>query len=486
MGRRLSTRGWPVRPKRETWNIPRMAVAPLLALALSACATAGPDYRPPERSAATAQGATGPFHSAQGGPYSQADLPDHWWRLYADPQLDVLIEEALAANTDLRAADANLAQVQAVLREAEAGRTISTGISGGETLARPSGVTQHLPGAISYDLGLSAAYPLDLNGRIRRAIEASAADVEASAAARDYVRVSVAAATARAYAQVCAANYSLGVNRQVVALQRDTLNATQRLAKGGRGTAFDVSRAQAAVDSSAAALPAFEAQRQNGLYLLATLLGRPPADYPRKVESCAAPPTLGTPVPVGDGAALIRRRPDIRQAERMIASDTARLGVAMADLYPQVSIGGSVGLSGPLKDFGSGSAFGFSLGPLISWSFPNRPVVRARIAQAQARVQGELAAFDGAVLEALRQTETALETYRRDAQRAAALDRARDSAALSATQAGKLFRFGRGDFLSLLDAQRSLASAEVTAASAQTQLVQDQIALFLALGGGWK
>lgn len=459
--------------------------APALALALSACATAGPDYRPPEQSVATVPGATGSFHSAQGGPYSQADLPDHWWRLYADARLDALIEQALGANADLRQADANLDRAQAVLREAEAGRAISTGVSGGETLARPSGVGQHLPGTVSYDFGLSAAYPLDLSGRIRRAIEASVADVEASAAARDYVRTSVAAATARAFAQVCAANFALAINRRVVALQRDTLDATRRLARGGRGTAFDVSRAQAAVDASAAALPGFEGQRQNGLYLLATLLGRPPADYPRDVESCAALPTLARPLPVGDGAALIRRRPDIRQAERIIAGDTARLGVAMADLYPQVSIGGSVGLSGPLKDFGNGSAFGFSLGPLLSWSFPNRPVVKARIAQADARIRGDLAGFDGKVIEALRQVETALETYRRDAERADMLDRARNSAALSASQAGKLFRFGRGDFLSLLDAQRSLASAEVIAANARTQLVQDQVALFLALGGGW-
>lgn len=467
----------------------KLSRAPMLALAslmaLSACATAGPDYRPPERSVATAPGATGAFHSAQGGQFSQAALPDHWWQLYADPKLDGLIEQALAANADLAQADANLTRAQAVLREAQAGRTISTGVDGGLTLSRPASTGTSLPGVVGYDLGLSASYPLDLNGRIKRAIEASAADVEASAAARDYVRVSVAAATAQAYAQVCAANYSLAINRQVVSLQRDTMTATQRLAKGGRGTAFDVSRAQAAVESSEAALPAFEAQRQNALYLLATLLGRPPADYPQGVEGCATLPTLPRPLPVGDGAALIRRRPDIRQAERAIAGDTARLGVATADLYPQVSIGGSLGLSGPIKSVGSDSSFGLSLGPLLSWTFPNRPVVRAQIAQADAQVQADLAGFDGTVLEALRQAETALETYRRDAQRADALDRARDSAALSATQAGKLFRFGRGDFLSLLDAQRSLASAEVTAAAARTQLVQDQIAIFLALGGGW-
>ncbi len=458
---------------------------PIMALALAGCATAGPDYHPPAQSAATAPGATGAFHSAQGSQFSQAELPDRWWRLYADPQLDTLVEQALAANADLRQAQANVERAQAVLREAQAGRTVSTGIDGGVSLSRPSSTDYNLPGVVGYDLGLSASYPLDLNGRIRRAIEASAADVEATAAARDYVRISVAAATAQAYAQVCAANYNLAINRKVVALQRDTLDATRRLARGGRGTAFDVSRAQAAVDSSEAALPAFEGARQNALYLLATLLGRPPADYPRAVESCAVLPTLGQPIPVGDGAALIRRRPDIRQAERAIAGDTARLGVATAALYPQVSLGGSVGLTGPLKDLGSGTAFGMSLGPLISWSFPNRPVVRARIAQADAQVKADLAGFDASVLEALRQTETALETYRRNAEQAAALDRARDSAAVSEGQAAKLFRFGRGDFLSLLDAQRSLASAEVTAASARAQLVQDQIAIFLALGGGW-
>lgn len=461
--------------------------ASLLALALAACATAGPDYHPPETSAATAPSATGPFLSAVGpGIDGTAPLPDHWWRLYADPQLDRLIEQALSANTDLRVAQANLVRAEAVLREADAGRDVTTGISGGTTLARPSGTGIDLPGNVAYNFGISASYPIDLNGRLRRAIEAGQADVEAVTAARDYVRVSVAAATARAYGRVCSANYLLGVNRKVVALQRDTLTATQRLFRGGRGTAFDVSRAQVAVQTSEAALPAFEGQRQSALYLLATLLGKPPADYPREVADCAALPSLRNPLPTGDGAALIRRRPDIRQAERKIAGDTARLGVATAALYPQVSIGGSLGLSGPLKDIGGGTSFGFSLGPLLSWSFPNRPVVKARIAQADAQVQADLAGFDGTVLEALRQTETALETYRRDAQRADALARASGSAAQSAAQANKLFRFGRGDFLSLLDAQRSYASAEVTSAAARAQLLDDQLAVFLSLGGGWE
>jgi NodT family efflux transporter outer membrane factor (OMF) lipoprotein len=467
-------------------SLPRFVSSVALALALSACATAGPDYHAPEQSAATTPAAQGPFASAQGAAFSQAALPDRWWSLYDDPRLDGLVEQALTANTDLRAAEANLERADALVAEAAAGRALTTSISGGVDLARQSQTGRPLPGVVTDNLGLTLAYPLDLRGKLRRAIEATEADREATEAARDAVRVSVAGATTRAYAGVCAANYQLGVAQKVVELQRQTLDATRRLQRGGRGTAFDVSRAAAAVETSAASLPAFTAQRQNALYLLATLLGRAPADYPREVADCAALPRLAGSIPVEDGAALIRRRADIRQAERAIAADTARIGVATADLYPSVSIGGSVGLSGKLEDFGTSDSFGFSLGPLLSWSFPNRPVVRARIDQADAQVRADLATFDGTVLEALRQAETAMETYARDRDRAAALGRARDSAATSAGQAGKLFRFGRSDFLNVLSAQGSLATAEASHAAAEAGLVDDQIAVFLALGGGWQ
>ena len=464
-----------------------LRLAPLAALVLLVgCTIAGPDYHPPVHSAATEPSATGAFASGHDAAFANEPLPDHWWRLYDDSRLDALVNAALSVNADLRAADANLRKADAVVRETAAGRLITTDLSGGATLARPSGTGESLPGVLSYDLGIAAGYPLDLRGKIRRAIGASEANRDAVAAARDAVRVSVAAATAKAYADVCAANYRLAVTERIVKLQRETLGATVRLQRGGRGTAFDVSRARAAVEASEATLPAFTTQRRAALYLLATLLGRPPADYPKGVEQCATPPVLTHPLPIGDGTALIRRRPDIREAERVIAADTAQIGVAMADLYPSISLGGSAGLSGPLKDIGGPTSFGFSLGPLISWSFPNRPVVKARIAEANAQVDADLAGFDSTVLGALRETETVLETYARDRDQAAALDRARASAALSAAQAGKLFRFGRGDFLSLLEAQGNLAQAEARHAAAETQLVDDQIAVFMALGGGWR
>lgn len=459
----------------------------LAALALVAgCTRAGPDYHPPVSGPATAPAATGAFLSAQNKAFSEDPLPDRWWRLYADPRLDALVSEALAANADLRAADANLRRADAVVRQSEASRQLTTDLSGGGSLARPSGTGATLPGTLGYNLGIAVGYPLDVRGKIARAIEASLADRDAVAAARDVVRVSVAAATARAYATVCAANFRLATTQRIVALQRQTFSATQRLQRAGRGTAFDVSRAQAAVQTSEANLPGFAAQRRAGLYTLAALLGRPAADYPRDIESCAALPALPRPMPVGDGAALIRRRPDIRQAERTIAGDTARIGVATADLYPQISLGGSAGLSGALDKLGSPTSFGFSLGPLISWSFPNRPAVRARIDAAGAQVDVDLAKFDSTILGALRDTETALETYARDRDQAEALRRARDSAATAADQAGRLFRFGRSDFLSLLSAQSSLAQAEASYATAQAKLPDDQIVIFLALGGGWE
>ncbi|WP_067733854.1 efflux transporter outer membrane subunit [Novosphingobium naphthalenivorans] len=464
----------------------RAALLPLLPAALLAGCTAGPDYHMPKEAVAVSDAAGRPFVSAQDQAFSSEALPDKWWQLYNDPRLNDLVTQALTANADLRVADANLRRAAAIVRQVEAGRTVSTSVSGGIDLSRPSSTGYNLPGILGYDAGISAGLPLDLSGKIARAIEASRADEEVVRAARDDTRVAVAAAMIRAYAGVCAANFNLATNRHVVALLRKTLEATQRLERGGRGTAFDVTRAQAAVDASEALLPAIVAKRQANLFLIATLLGKVPADYPEGLADCSALPAMSRPLPVGDGAALIRRRPDIRAAERQLAADTARVGVVTADLYPQVSLGGSLGIGGPFKSFASGNSFGFSLGPLLSWSFPNRPVVKAQIAAAGAQAEADLASFDSTVLGALRETETALNTYTQSRKSTEALQKARDSAASAADQADHLFRFGRSDFLQVLDAQRSLADAEVALANSRTAMVDDQINVFLALGGGWQ
>ncbi len=457
----------------------------MLVLVLAAC-TAGPDYRMPEHAMAKAPSANGPFASGHEAAFANAPLPDHWWRLYDDPRLDGYVKEALAANTDLRAADANLKRATAVVREAEVARLPVATLSGSGGVARLQGSTERLPGSAVYSLGGSVAYPLDLAGGIRRGIEAARDDAEATRAARDQVRVTVAAAVTRSYAATCSANRTLAATERVLDLQRQTLDVTERLAKGGRGTAFDVTRAQAAVDQSAAAIPSIIAERQAALYEIAALMGRAPADYPRELETCPAPPELKRLLPIGDGAQLIRRRADIRSVERSLAAATATIGIEMAQLYPQVSLGGSAGFGGPISAIGTGSQFSLSFGPLVTWTFPNRALARARIAEAGASAEAASAQFDGTVIGALQQTETALSAYAREIDRDRNLQRARDDAEKATGQADRLFRFGRTDFINLLTAQSSLASAEATLAASQAAVVDRQIDVFLALGGGWE
>lgn len=458
----------------------------VLLLALAGCRAVGPDYRVPPGAVANAPAAAGPFASAREPAFAALPLPDRWWRLYADPRLDALVTRALAANADLRAADADLRQAIAVVREAEVARTPATTVSGSLSYARPQGVPVATSPTAGYALSGSVSYPIDLFGRIRRSIEGARANAGAVEAARDEVRVTVAAGVARAYVEACSANRSYRATAAVLATQEQTARATERLFRGGRATAFDVTRARTAVAQSAASLPQFVADRQAALFQLGALLGGPPAAYPRELEACPAPPPITSPLPVGDGFALIRRRPDIRMAERSLAAATAQVGVETAGLYPDVSFGGSAGSSGLVSSFASANSFGFSLGPLLTWSFPNRALARARIAAAGAAADAAAAQFDSTVIGALQQAETALSAYARalDGERELAVAGA--YAARAAAQAETLFRFGRVNFLDVLTAEATLANAQAALAQSQTSLADAQVQLFQALGGGWQ
>jgi NodT family efflux transporter outer membrane factor (OMF) lipoprotein len=450
------------------------------ALALAACTTVGPDFRSPTPTAPAQTGFVGTASPA----FTGNEPPGRWWSLFANPLLDRLIEEALTANTDLRVAAANLARARAVLRETRAGQLPTTSVSAGAAY----GDTPETSGAGPiFDAGLDIGYQLDLFGRLRRATEAGRADVEAVQAAFDLTRITVAAETARAYADACSAGRQLEVARQSVRIQADTFDLTRRLVEGGRGTALETGQAAAQLEQTRAAIPGIEAQRQTALYRLAVLTGRPPADFPREVAGCTTPPTLSQPIPVGNGASLLARRPDIRAAERELAAATARIGVATAELYPDIRLGLSAGsTSDTVGGLVSGSGFRFSLGPLISWSFPNTRVARSRIAQAEASAQAALARFDGSWLNALEETESALTRYAAELDRVAALRRALAGSTEAARVARLRYRAGREPFQITLEAERSLAQIEAALAQAEAQLSNNLIAVFLALGGGWQ
>jgi outer membrane protein, multidrug efflux system len=451
--------------------------------------TVGPDYRLPEHALINAPPARGPLDAAHGRSFSLDAPPSDWWRLYQDPVLDRLVRQALAGNTDLRVADANLERSRALLREARDADEPNLAINFDMNYRRRSAEAYvhagEIPVRLLYDTGISISYDVDLFGRIRRGIEAARDENEAIEAARDLARVNVAAETTRAYADLCGAGHELAAARRSVGLQRDAYAMTRQLVQGGRGVSFDVTRQQVQVDQVLATVPLLLARQQNALYRLASLTGRPPEEADRTLLACDTPPRLDRPLPVGDGAALLRRRPDIRAAERRLAASTAQIGVATAALYPDVRLGASIGSTGATQDFLSSLTNRYGIGPSISWQL-NQSVPRARIAQARGEQKAELARFDGIVLSALRETESALTFYRFDLTRLRNLQQARDRAADVARDAGALQAAGRIGALAVLDVQRTLAIAEENLAAAQTRISMDQVAVFLALGGGWQ
>jgi len=322
---------------------------------------------------------------------------------------------------------------------------------------------------------------------VRRSIEASRADAEAAIAARDSVKITVAAETTRAYAQVCTLGEQLAVARRSVDIvNRETQITVQRL-DAGAGSDFDVVRAQELVAQARSAIPPLEGQRRAALFELSALLGRTPSEAPAEVDACVTPPRLAALIPIGDGAALLRRRPDVRQAERQLAAATARIGVATADLYPRISLTGLYGgVSSSLAGLVTEPGLTWGLGPSISWSFPNQAGPRARIHLAKAGAAAALAGFDSTVLQALKETEQALATYSAELDHRQALGDAQDKAQKALDMAHGQYLAGSVSTLDLLTSEQALVGADAAVAASDAALAQDQIAVFKALGGGWQ
>ena len=458
----------------------------LIALLLGGCAV-GPNYASPT----TPPSAAGPFQSSA----PSADTPpDQWWRLYNDPVLDGLVREALTANADLKVAAANLAYAQALLGEARAGQLPTTSLTGGTTygvsgddqlFAALAGQPAKASTFSSY--GFTAAYQVDLFGRVRRTIEAQHANAQAARAAEDAVRVTVAAQTAGAYANVCAYGEAVLAARHNLAVVQQGYDLIHAERDAGSVSDLDLSRQAVLLDQARATLPIVEGQRRSALFELAALTGRTPSQAPREVLSCVRPPTIAQPIPTGDGAALLRRRPDVREAERNLAAATARIGVAAADLYPTVSLGGNVAGGGvTFRGLTEANGISYGLGPAISWSFPNIAVARAHVREASAQASGALASFDSVVLQALKETEQALTTYDAEIQNEAATRAARDDAARALALAKVQYDAGATSFLDLLTTEQTSVNADQALASADQQLAADQVAVFQALGGGWE
>lgn len=454
------------------------------ALALAACA-AGPNYVPP----LPVVSAQAPLATA-GAPVSEAQTPAQWWKLYDDPVLNGLVADALSANTDIRVAVARLDRAKASLRGARSDLLPQTTLSASPAYGRLP-ADQRLPGIKREDwqvnAGLDVSYELDLSGRVRREIEAAHGDVGAAAADADAVRVSIVAETTRAYVEAASAAEQIKVAQNIVALLDHSTGITRKRFEAGRAEKLDVSRLATLAEQRRAEIPPLVAEREAALYRLAMLTGRTPDALPAAATARDTTPTIGQLIPVGDGGTLLARRPDVRAAERRLGANTARIGVATAELYPHIVLGGSIGQSSTgFSDLFGGGPLRWLLGPLISWNFPNMSAARAHIAEAKADRDGSLATFDGTVLRALQETDTALSAYAQSLNRRQALTSARDDAATAARIVQARQREGQVDYLTLIDAERTNAEAEASLAQSNFAVASAQVDLFRALGGGWQ
>jgi NodT family efflux transporter outer membrane factor (OMF) lipoprotein len=480
--------------KRATLRRSALPAAAML-LALGALGTldgcrVGPDYHAP----ALPANAAAPLISVDRQAETSEPPPDAWWRLYNDSRLDRLVQEALRANFNLAAADSNLSAARAVLSAVHANRYPSTEIVAGGVYGRDAVTDEilelngHPPQTtwLLEDL-FQASYEVDIFGRVHRAIETASANADAVAAARDSVRVVVAVETTRAYAAICALGEELAAAHHSLEVVSREADITVHRHEAGANSDFDVARAEALEAQVRSAIPSLEGQRRVALFDLTALLGRAPANAPADVNDCVAPPQLEALIPVGDGAALIKRRPDVRQAERRLAAATAEIGVATADLYPRIRLTGLYGgAASGLAQLDTNLGRTWGVGPSISWSFPNMAGPRARVRQAKAGQAAALAAFDAVVLNALKETEQALAAYRAALDNRQALGDAQSKIHTAFGMAHGQFLAGAVSNLDLLTTEQSLVAIDASVASSDAALIVDQIAVFKALGGGWR
>ena len=490
-----------------------LIVLAALAAALVGCAV-GPEYRKPDTPLApqfagahqppapgtqqpgtqqpgSQQPASGTQTSAgaAAGPYSGDDAQARFWTQFNDPTLDELVDQALAANHDLRIALGRLAEARAVHRHAQFDLAPTVTASGGytrERLSAAEGLFNQPIDASFYDAGFDAFWELDLFGRVRRNVQAQSAEVQGAEANLRDAQVSVTAEVARTYFELRGEQTRLAVARRNVDNQRATLQLTEARFDAGRSTELDTSRARAQLSTTLATIGPLDAEITRSIHRLAVLTGREPNALTTQLSPERDLPALPQITAVGDPAGLLRRRADIRVAERHLAASTALVGVAMADLFPKVTFTGSFSYSAAqLSDFGSSASRGYVIGPGISWAAFDLGRVRAEVAGSRARADVALATYEQTVLRALQETEDALVTHARtrDSLRDAAdaAEASRTAARIARTR----YEGGLVDFLDVLDADRTQLESEDRLAQSRTDAATSLIAVYKALGGGW-
>lgn len=456
-----------------------------IASALSGCAV-GPDYQKPATKTPPA------FANAAHREYMEQATQKDWWKLFNDSELNSLIDQALSHNYTLKSALANLREARALYLEAGLNLApIVTSHANYTDQLRSFGSLNNrnfVPRSLKlYSIGFDAFWEIDFFGRVRRDIEASSDEVEAQEASLQDLSVSVIAEVARNYFELRGLQNQFEVARKNAENQSRTLEITLAKLEIGRGTELDTSRASEQLDSTRATIPLIETGIKSAIHRLGVLTGQAPGALIAKLSQPAPIPKLPETIHIGRPAELLRRRPDIRIAERTLAAATARIGVATADLFPRVTFVGSLSLeASTLSGLGAAGSNAYSVGPRISWAALDLGRVYARIKAADAQAESNLATYEQTVLNALEETENALVAYNQERSRRDLLASAAESSEKAEKLAHLRFTEGITDFLTVLDSELRLLQDQRQLAQSETAVATALIALYKALGGGWE
>lgn len=462
--------------------LPQNGWTVLVAVLLSACTTVGPDYGPPTNIEESPPQWTGELE----GGLTAADLHPQtlaqWWKTLEDPTVDSLIERAIVANLDLRTAEAQLRQARAqraVAGSAQfptidaAGSAVSSGTGSGSTTEL-------------YSTSFDAGWELDVFGGTARAIEASEADLQAAQEARRDVLVSVLAEVALNYVELRTFQSQLAVARENLRNQEESQAIVQAQFDAGAVTELDLSQATANVERTRSEIPQLEQNVDKALNRLAVLVGKPPGSLDAELQEPKALPTPPVQVAVGVPAETLRRRPDVRSAERRLAAETARIGVATAELYPKFTLSGTIGLEAlSLSNLTSSDSQTFRIGPGFRWNLFDGGRARQRIEIQDAVQEQAMIAYEASILRALEEVENAITAYTQEQLRYRSLNESAKAAERAATIARTRYDAGASNFLTVLDSERTVLGAQSSRAASEGTIVSNLVRLYKALGGGW-
>jgi len=461
----------------------------------------GPDYVPPE---------VGPLSKFERRPPDTASIGStstldpnvsqmtQWWTTLQDPLLNDLVRRAAASNIDLKIAESRLREARARLTMVSGNRAPQVGFTSEysrEQLSHTAYPTGPLAGGESgiplrwnlYDFGFDASWELDVFGGLKRSVEAAQADMGAMIEDRRDVLVSTAAEIARNYVELRGLQHEYQIAQRNLAVQQQTLELIMDQKNKGTATQLDVDRAAAQVSATKAEMPTLQERQWQSMHRLAVLLGTGPEDLVEELSPAAPIPVPPQHIGIGLPSDLLRRRPDIRRAERQLAASTARLGVAAADLFPRFSLTGSAGLqSSNTNNLLEGDSNRYFFGPSLNLPIFNGGQLHAMVKVRTEQQEQCLMQYQQTVLTALREVEDAIVAFRLEQQRRQFLQETVSSNQEAEELAQQLYRNGLTDYLTVLDAQRSLYKSQEMLAVSEKKVTINLVVLYKALGGGWE